>query len=179
MEKISAQESDRLLNYLDGKLSGVEVAALKRQLEHSAMLRQRLNELQVVHSFLNERASITVQPSSNFTNRVMNNLDKAPAVNGAISPRNGLFLLGGIFVAISIGVLLIASGFFDAVNAPIQVTNLQLPEGIKNMTLPSIPFNGKMVMKFLIVVNLGLAFLVLDRTVLKPFFDRKHHSPSA
>jgi hypothetical protein len=178
MEKISTQQSDHLLNYLDGKLSGAEVAALKKQLDHSSALRQRLEELQLVHSFLNERALSTLQPSSNFTHRVMSNLDKAPVLNGAMSPRNGLFLLGGIIVAISIGVLLIASGFFDSVKAPIQVTNLQLPEGIKNLSLPSISFNGKTVMKFLVVVNLGLAFLVLDRTVLKPYFDRKHHSQS-
>jgi hypothetical protein len=178
MEKLTTQQSDRLLNYLDGKMSGAEVEVLRKQLESSPLLRQRLEELQVVHSFLNARAEINIKPSPAFTDRVMNNLDKAPAIDGAISPRNGLLLLGGIIVAVSIGILLIASGFFDTVNAPIQLTNLQLPEEIKNLSLQSIPFNGKMLMKFLIVINLGLAFLVLDRTVLKPYFEKKHHSQS-
>jgi hypothetical protein len=178
MEKITTQQSDRLLDYLDGKLSAADATKVKKELENSSSLRQRLEELQLVHSFLNTQGQNTLTPSHAFTDQVMRNLDKVPSATGAMSPRNGLLLLGGIIVAVSVGVLLIASGFFDTVNAPIQITNLQLPKELKNLSIQSIPFNGKLLMKFLIVVNIGLAFLVLDRTVLKPYFDRKHQSQS-
>lgn len=177
MEKITIQQDDRLLDYLDGKLSGAEAAMLKNELEKSTVLKERLEELRLVHSLLN--TSTLSEPSSNFTHRVMRGLDRAPSITSAISPRNGLILLCGILVATGITVLLIMGGSFDVLSNPIKVDDLNLPKEIVNQSLPSFNVSGKTLMKFLVVLNLGLAFLVLDRTVLKPFFGKKHNHQSS
>src|SRR6478609_5467354 len=115
MEKITQQQDDRLLDYLDGKLSGAEAAMLKNQLEQSAALNQRLEELRAVHTLLSN--STLVEPSKNFTQFVMNNLDKVPVRTSTLSPRNGLILLCGILVATGITILLLATGSFDVLSA--------------------------------------------------------------
>jgi hypothetical protein len=176
MEKITQQQDDRLLDYLDGKLSGAEAAMLKNQLEHSPVLKQRLEELTDVHTLLSN--STLAEPSRNFTQFVMNNLDKVPARANTLSPRNGLILLCGILVATGITILLLATGSFDILSTPIQMESLKIPKEIMNQSLPSISVTGKTMMKILVILNIGLAFLVLDRTVLKPYFGRKHRTPS-
>ncbi len=176
MEKITIQQDDRLLDYLDGKLSGAEAAMLKNQLEQSIALKQRLEELRLVHSLLS--ATSLAEPSKNFTQRVMNNLDHVPAKSNTLSPRNGLILLCGIIVASAITVLLLVTGSFDVMSKPIAIDAIRLPKEIVNQSLPSFSFSGKTLMKLLIVLNLGIAFLVLDRTVLKPYFGRKHRTES-
>jgi len=181
MEKITTQQNDRLLDLLDGKLSGAEAAVLKKQLEQSPALRQRMEELRLVHTFLSDRSTITVPDSlASFTERVMNNLDRMPSAAsiGSLSPRNGLLLLLGILVATGIGMVLLTTGAFDSLNGPIHLDALNVPKGLINITVESIPFSAKTLMKALIIINLCIAFIVLDRTVLKPFFDKKHRSQS-
>ena len=176
MEKITQQQDDRLLDYLDGKLSGTEAAMLKNQLEQSVALKHRLEELRMVHTLLS--TSALVEPSKDFTQFVMGNLDKVPVRANTLSPRNGLMLLCGILVATGITILLLASGSFDVLSAPIQMESLKLPKEILNQSLPTFSVSGKTLMKILVILNIGLAFLVLDRTVLKPYFGRKHRSQS-
>jgi len=176
MEKITQKQDDRLLDYLDGKLSGAEAAMLKNQLEQSGSLNQRLEELRQVHALLAK--STLVEPSKDFTQFVMNNLDKVPARASTLSPRNGFILLCGILVATGITILLLATGSFDVLGNPIQLESLKLPKEIITPSLPSVSITGKTMMKILVILNIGLAFLVLDRTVLKPYFGRKHHSQS-
>jgi hypothetical protein len=174
MEKVTQSQDDRLLDYLDGKLSGAEAAMLKNQLEQSAVLKQRLEELRVIHTLLS--TSRLAEPSKNFTQFVMNNLDKVPARGNTLSPRNGLILLCGILVATGVTILLLATGSFDILSAPIQVESLKLPKEIVTPALPAFSVTGKTMMKLLVMLNIGLAFLVLDRTVLKPYFGKKHRS---
>jgi hypothetical protein len=176
MEKITIQQDDRLLDYLDGKLSGAEAAMLKNQLEQSSSLKQRLEELRAVHTLLSQ--SKLAEPSKDFTRFIMSNLDKVPARANSLSPRNGLMLLCGILVATGITILLLATGAFDVFSAPIQMESLKIPKEIVNQSLPSFSITGKALMKILVILNIGLAFLVLDRTVLKPYFGRKHGSQS-
>jgi hypothetical protein len=176
MEKITTAQDDRLLDYLDGKLSGAEAAMLKSQLEKSSILSQRLEELRMVHTLLGKTS--LMEPSFDFTQRVMTNLDRLPIKAPTLSPKNGLILLCGILVATGLTILLLITGSFDVFNAPIQIESLKLPKNIINEPLPSFNISGKTIMKLLVALNIGLAFLVLDRTVLKPYFGRKHRSQS-
>jgi hypothetical protein len=176
MEKITVQQDDRLLDYLDGKLTDAEITLLKKQLEQSAILQHRLEELRFVHNILSNPSKAELPPE--FTNEVMKNLDKAFITPGMLSPRNGLMLLCGILIAVGITILFLTTGFFDIFNDPLNLSSLSLPKGIINQPLHSIPVSGKTLMKLLIGLNIGIAFLVLDRTVLKPYFNRKNSTQS-
>lgn len=170
MEKITPAQDDQLLDYLDGKLDGAALQRLKQDLASSSQLQARLDELRAVHTVL---STATLQtPSSNFVTKVMKNLHAQP-VASSLSPRNGLLLLAGITVAAGMLVALISGGVFDQFNTMMTVNNPAPVQKYFQQSLPSVPINGKLVIDGIIGINLVLAFLILDRTVLRPFFQRR------
>lgn len=114
------------------------------------------------------------QPSVNFTQRVMSNLHRAPVVTLELPSRNKMLMLAGILVTIGIAVLLVAGGAFNSVTS-VSVDQNIIPNQIREY-IPSIPFNGKLIINIAILMNLALAFIILDRVVLKPWFERRRHA---
>lgn len=113
-------------------------------------------------------------PSSNFTHRVMMNLHSMP-VASSLSPRNGLLLLFGTVVAVTLLTILVSTGLFDSTGTTISLEQLPDSELTKDLQR-TIPFNGKWLMEGLILLNIVLAFILLDRTILRPFFNRRMSS---
>ncbi len=115
------------------------------------------------------------QPSVNFTQQVMNNLHRASAVTLSLPSRNKMLMLVGILVTIGITILLIAGGSFSNVTS-ITLDQDIIPNDQIRQYIPSIPFNGKLIMNIVILMNLALAFIILDRAVLKPWFEKRRHA---
>ncbi len=115
------------------------------------------------------------QPSVNFTQHVMNNLHRASAVTLNLPSRNKMLMLAGLLVMAGITILLIAGGAFTSVNTITLDQNL-IPNDQIRKYIPSIPFNGKLIMNIVILMNLALAFIILDRAVLKPWFEKRRHA---
>lgn len=101
-------------------------------------------------------------PSSNFTHKVMINLHSMPVAT-SLSPKNGILLLGGTMVAVLMLTLLVSGGMFDSVNQTINLPKIK----------QSVPVSGTLVIKGLIGLNIILAFVLFDRTILRPLFSRK------
>lgn len=170
METLSTVQEDRLLDYLDGRLEGTALFVLKKELESSEVLRLRLEELRIVHRALGH---VTLEtPSPPFVNKVMQNLHTIP-VSSVLSPRNGLLLLAGMIVATGILLAMINAGIFDQVKGLISFEQAVPLQKYFHQSLPVISVDGKPIIKIMIALNLLLAFLVLDRTVLRPFFQRR------
>jgi hypothetical protein len=108
-------------------------------------------------------------PGVHFTSLVMKGLDRV-SVPG-ISVKRGLILLIGSIVASGIALGLLSMGAFDT------STSLLLEPTVQNkmMELPkiAIPFNTKVLINGIIFLNLGLLLVLLDRTILKPFFQQR------
>ena len=170
MEKLTTAQEDRLLNYLDGTLGPNEVLQLKKELEHSPALYARLEELRVVHRVL--AATKLESPSPAFATKVMKNLHIVSFSSG-LSPRNGMLLVAGMMVAAGILVTLVSAGVFDKLNALIPLDQVVPIKKYLQQSLPVMSINVKLIMNILIGLNLVLAFLVLDKTVLRPFFQRR------
>ncbi|HET9054548.1 MAG TPA: hypothetical protein VFM90_10255 [Cyclobacteriaceae bacterium] len=115
------------------------------------------------------------QPSADFTQQVMSNLHRASAATLGLPSRNNMLLLAGILVAIGVAILLIAGGAFDSITS-ITVDQNFIPNNRLREYIPSIPFNGKLIINIVILMNLALAFIILDRAVLKPWFERRRHA---
>lgn len=170
MEKITDAQESLLQRYLDGELEGPALQQLKQELGASPALQRRLEELRPVHRFLSQN---TLQsPSSNFVDQVMRNLSRR-TVTTYPSPKNGLMLLAGVMVASGMLAALLTAGTFDQVSGLLSLNQVEVLKNVRTPELPSVNINGKLVMKILIGVNLVLAFIVLDRTVLRPFFQRR------
>ena len=171
MERTTQKQDDQLLQYLDGTLTGKEKTELENLLVNNTNLEIRLEELRKVHVVLSSKAKLE-QPSKLFTDKVMHNLDRLP-VRSNLSPKNGLFLLCGIIVAAGGMALLLSLGVFDNLNDTISLDKLPVKNDFIKNTLPAIPLNGKWMVNAILILTLGLAFVLLDRTILKPYFESR------
>lgn len=157
-----------LLRYLNSELEANEVAALKTQLAETPELTQRLDELRVIQTYLKQTNRIET-PGENFTIKIMASLEHTSIER--ISTRRGLILLIGSIVASGILLGLLSLGAFDSSTAvliepPVKNTFINLQE-------ISIPLNTKVLINGIIFLNLGLLFMLLDRTILKPLFQNR------
>jgi hypothetical protein len=118
------------------------------------------------------RKATLESPSKNFTVKVMEGLEAQP-VRSLFSPRKGLLLLIGVIIASGISLVLLTNGVFDATSTSLLVD----ASPIKNKWIQdpsfSIPFNGKILVNGIIFLNLALALVLLDRTILRPLFQKR------
>jgi hypothetical protein len=173
MKNLPQDLDDKLLSYLDEKLSSAERMNIETLLEHDTSLKERLKELQTMHSLM-KRTKLE-QPSLNFTSRLMVRLDQASA-STTRSIRNGIFLVIGVLITVGIAAALISTGTFDDASTMIDLNKLDISDKYTNKELPSFSIDGKLFVQGIIVLNLAIAFVVLDRAVLKPFFQRRMQS---
>jgi hypothetical protein len=168
MKKLPQHIEDTLLDYLDGNLTATQREAFEQSLKTNAQLRSRLEEIRMTDQVL--RTLPLEHPSKNFTAAVMTRLDQYPARSG-LSIRNGILLLTGIVVVMTLAVMLVSAGVFDE-TASLDLNTIGLKRYIKQ-PLPTIPLDGKMIVNIIILLNIALAFIVLDRAILKPFFQKR------
>lgn len=169
MEKITEAQETNLQRYLDGELAGPSLLQFKEELSSSPAMQQRLEKLRAVKEFL-EKNSLQ-SPSVAFVDKVMSNLSRG-AIASYPSPKNGLMLLAGVVVASGLLAVLLSAGSFDQLTSIVTLKQVEILD-IQTPSLPSVSINGKLIMKILIGINLLLAFVVLDRTVLRPYFQRR------
>ena len=139
-------------------------------LKASPALQARLEELRRLDEDL--RMIKLEQPAKNFTQRVMSRLDQYP-VKSNFTFRNGIILLAGVLVAVGVGSLLVAGGIFDGKNTIDLNQTIGPVNKYIEKPIPTFNFNGKLIVNVIILLNLALAFLVLDRAILKPWFERR------
>jgi hypothetical protein len=166
---------DRILQYLEGQTTMKDKAEFESALKTDSGLQERFFQFKIVHDSL--KAGKLESPSADFTSRVMRNLSQAPARLN-MSPKNGLMLLLGVGIALTLGVIFLSSGGFDQLTGVISLEQINLPKKVIQQPLPAIPFNAGLVMKILIGLNLAIAFALFDRTILQPYFRNRaarHH----
>lgn len=153
---------EKLLRYLD---EGKRLEELSLTEEEQV----RFKELSRLHELL-LREHQPLMPSSNFTSRVMNSLRRQPTPS-LLTPRNGLWLLAGLVVATGITITVLsgesASLTQNILPAPSLKWTTPLPQ------LPKPTLDVKQLIQGIIILNSALALFLLDRAVLRPFFQRR------
>ncbi len=168
MEKIN---DDELLNLLDGIGTEAEMEILKNKLAKDSEAMRRLEELQTIHAFLQKKNTL-LTPSKNFTARVMSRLHTQPVLT-FFSPKNGLLLLLGLIVASGLALMLLSSGTFDQLHTFLNVGTIPMKNDL--IKIPSsLPFDLKWAVKVFLMINLVIAFVLLDRTILRPIFQKRN-----
>ncbi len=171
MNRLSQAQEDTLLEYLDGTLASSEKIKLEEELRTNVLLRSRLDELRAVHTIFQHTSF--EQPSRDFTERVMQKLDTAPLPSPSRwSIRNAIFLLIGVLTAIGTISVLIASGVFDGTTS-ISLDNTSLPQKIIQQEIPVLTFSGKLIMNIIIMLNIVVGWILLDKAILRPYFQRR------
>ncbi len=171
MKKLPQHMDDLLLDFIDGNLTAEKREEVQRALQEQPDLAQRLNELKSAH--LAMKKLTWEEPSRNFTLQVMNRLDEKQTQR--VSVRNGIFLLAGIVVIMTIAVILVSAGVFDQVTT-LDLNDVSLAQRYIRQNLPAFSIDAKRTVNVIILLNLVVAFIVLDRAVLKPFFKQRMHT---
>jgi len=171
MEKVTPESDNLLLRYIDGTLNFSEKQIIEKDLEQNEMLRKRLDQLRSTHLLL--RANRLDQPSKNFTQLLMSRLNHEPLRGTSFPVRNSILLLAGVLLVAIIASVLVPAGVFDSISTTIDLNQVELPKKYIERTLPSISIDGKLMVNLIILVNLVLGWLVLDRAILKPIFQRR------
>ncbi len=171
MDKVTPELDDLLLRYIDGTLSSSEKQNIEKDLEESEILRKRLDQLRSTHSLL--RTNRLDQPSKNFTQLVMSRLNHDPVGGTSFPIRNSILLLAGVLLIVIIASVLVPAGVFDNISTTIDLNRVELPKKYIERTLPSVSIDGKLMVNLIIMVNLVLGWLILDRAILKPLFQRR------
>lgn len=171
---MNTTQDEKILRMLDGDLTEVEKEKLQKEIASSPALQARWKELESIHVFLSKRSKIEI-PSKTFTQKVMSGLDRAPS-RSMISPRNGIYLLLGILVASGLLISLLSSGAFNGLTTTLAVDNPLKNQELISVPTVSIPFDGKTIIKSIIFINLALALVMLDRTILRPLFQHRNEA---
>lgn len=163
--------NNRLIRLMDGELNETETAQVERELRQSPELQQQLSQLKEIDRFL-QRQNKMVHPSKNFTDQVMHGIT-LPVRSSALSPKMGLMLLFGVLVITMIAVFSLRSGLFDSMEMPIEFNFQSLYFQKLSVPTLSLPFSGKWLVSSFLILNLVVGFVLLDRTILKPYFQRR------
>jgi hypothetical protein len=169
----SSEELDiKILEFLDGLMSKSEREDFEKIIQTNNVAKTRFHELQQIHLLLKTNA--IEQPSRNFTQQVMSNLEKK-SFYGNLSMLNSILLLLGIMVVVGLCAFLVSKGFFDGTTSiDINgITQVKYLEKYSDKSIPVIDVNGKLMVNTIIILNLALAFMILDRAILKPLFQRR------
>jgi anti-sigma factor RsiW len=171
MNRLSQAQEDILLDYLDGTLASSEKIRLEEELRVNAALQSRLAELRSVHTIFKQTSA--EYPSRDFTERVMQRLDAAPSPTLSRWPiQNAILLLIGVLTAIGAASLLIASGIFDG-TTQIALDDSSLPQKIIQQEIPAFTLSGKLIINIIIMLNIVVGWILLDRAILRPYFQRR------
>lgn len=169
MKKISQEIEEKLLDYIDGLLSPEESVRIEKIIHTDDLVKKRFDALTEADRIL--RRTSLQQPSLQFTQKVLDRLNDQPE-KSPVSIKKSIYLLAGIIVTIAISTLLVAAGVFDGTTS-LDLNTVVIENNYIKQTLPSIQFDGKTVVNIIIVLNIIIAFIVLDRTILKPWFERR------
>ena len=171
MEKGTHESDDMLLRYIDGTLALSEKQIIEKDLERNEALRKRLGQLRATHLLMRENRQY--EPSKNFTQQVMARLSLDPLRSSSFPIRNSILILVGVLMVVIIASVLVPAGVFDNISTTIDLNQVELSKKYVEKTLPSVSIDGKMMVNIIIIINLVLGWLVLDRAILKPIFQRR------
>jgi hypothetical protein len=171
----SSEELDvKILEFLDGLMDKSEQKDFEKLIREDEASKKRFTDLQQIHLLL--KANAVEHPPKNFTARVMTNLERKPFY-GNLSILNAVLLLGGIMIVVALCALFVSKGLFDGttsidLNGMTEVN--QYIRKYSDRTVPVIDLSGKTMVNTIIILNLALAFMILDRAILKPLFQRRN-----
>jgi anti-sigma factor RsiW len=168
--KTSEENERKLLDYLDGTLTEKERLEFEGLLEAEPRLKAKLHDLRNIEA--SAKRYQPEMPSRNFTAKVMANLYQRPIENNA-SIFNSILLLTGIIVLVGLCSLLLSAGIFDGSKTIVDLNEMNAFRQYLQFSLPSIGVNGKILVNIIIFLNIVIALIVFDRSVLKPLFQKR------
>lgn len=170
MKKDFNDSDQKLFDYLDGLMTVEEKKLFEESMRQSSALQKMVEEQRLLEG--NLKTMRLAEPSSSFTNNVMSRIKESPQ-SYTLSMRNGILLLIGVMVVSFLAVMLLQSGVFDGTTALNMNNETGLVGKYIKQPLPNVSISGKWIVNIIVLINMVLGFIILDRAVLRPFFERR------
>jgi len=161
---------ETILKYLDGLLSREEEASLLEAIQLDPQLNELLSRHAQMHDDL-QKQSLEVPPE-NFAKRVMGSIESMEIAKARFFNKGRLFVIG------LVGIILLSTAYYLSMKFYPSFGGVLAPE----VTLRQFTFNlnpartflsSDALFKVVFYVNGVIGLLLLERAVLKPYFDRR------
>lgn len=156
---------EQLWRWAEGEASEAEQAQIRDAMMQDEAIQTRADHIRWLRETLQRQATLE-EPSARFTARTMAAIRQKPIL--PVTYGKGFWILGGIVIATGLAALLMGFGTFDSEVAPLT---LQQPWLTKMIGSPTLHVSVKTVVSAVILGNLALALVLLDRTILRPYFQ--------
>ena len=171
MERLTEKQQNLLSQYVDGTLTSDERKSVDIALQTSEAMREHLSLLMLIGQTLKDTRPEPLAKS--FTDQVMINLQQYPSTATSSSLRNGIMLLIGVLMAVGVALVLVGNGVFDTTITAFDPSEFEVTKRFIKNPLPAVSLSGKLLVNSIIILNIALAWIVLDRTILKPLFQKR------
>jgi hypothetical protein len=159
-----------IIKYLDGELSAAETTAFESELKVDKSFADTYERHQAIHSSLLQ-ASLS-SPSPEFDHGVMRSLTSLQISDGKFFNKTRIYVLALIVIAVGTTLYYLSTQFYPSLG--ISMAN--------EITLRNITFDlhstqrllsSDLLFKIVFYTNGLISLLLLDRGILKPFFERR------
>lgn len=171
MERLTEKQQDLLSRYVDGTLTSDDKRLVEIALRTSEAMREHLSLLRLIGQTLKDTKPEPL--AKNFTEQVMINLQEYPIAATSYSLKNGILLLIGVLMAVGVALVLVGNGVFDTTVTSLDPSDFEVTKRFIKNPLPTISLSGKLLVNSIVILNIALAWIVLDRTILKPLFQKR------
>jgi hypothetical protein len=161
---------ETIFNYLDHHLSDEQTELFEKTIHSDKELTDKFNQLKLVHESLSAQ-KISSAPAG-FTERVMNSITELEASSGKFFNRNRIFVL------ILIGLVVLSTLYYLSIQFYPGIGNMVANQvTLQKVTVDLNParkmLDSGLLFKLVFYVNGLIGLLLLERAVLKPYFERR------
>jgi hypothetical protein len=161
---------ETIFNYLDHHLSDEQAELFEKTIYSDKELTDKFNQLKLVHESLSAQ-KIASAPAG-FTERVMNSITELEASSGKFFNRNRIFVL------ILIGLVVLSTLYYLSIQFYPGIGNMVANQvTLQKVTVDLNParkmLDSGLLFKLVFYVNGLIGLLLLERAVLKPYFERR------
>ena len=159
-----------IIKYIDGELSDIEENAFKTELA----INKSFAELYERHTAIDNSLSNTkvLSPSSSFTSRVMTSVGYLTFSTNKFFNRTRLYVLLLIVIALATTIYYLSAQFYPTMGNEIS-NELTMQDFTLNLQPAQQLLDSALLFKIVFYVNGLVCLLLLDRAILKPYFERR------
>jgi hypothetical protein len=159
-----------IVKYLDEELSSTEAAAFELELTVNKSFAELFERHEAIHSSLSK--SKVLSPSTNFTTRVMTTVGSLSFSSSNFFNRTRLYVLLLIIIALATTLYYLSMQFYPTMGNEIS-NELTMKDFTVNLQPAQQLLDSALLFKIVFYVNGLVCLLLLDRAILKPYFERR------
>ena len=161
---------ETILKYLDGLLSKEEETNLLAAIQHDEELEELFARHSQIHSALKNQ--IQESPSSSFAERVMASIEHLELAKTRFFNKSRLFVIALVSLILLSTVYYLGMKFYPTLGSALA-SELSLRQFRIDLNPARNFLDSNTLFKIVFYVNGVISLLLLDRAVLKPYFNRR------